>query len=140
MHYVASINQSLSWEYHHQLHCQRPLLLTESERASGHVRRGLASTQDEVTILAKQQNSPKLASNIDLTVVDICKFLLESYQGSVIIITRSSQVRISHLSNFGSSGMCVIVLTPCQIHREWSIDTQTTYSISIYWKLKVAGN
>jgi hypothetical protein len=36
----------------------------------------------------------KLANNIDPAAVDICKFLPESYQGSVIITTRSSQVRI----------------------------------------------
>jgi NB-ARC domain len=41
-------------------------------------------------------DNPKLASNMDLAAVDICKFLPESYQGSVIITTRSSQVRIGH--------------------------------------------
>jgi hypothetical protein len=41
-------------------------------------------------------DNPKLANNIDPTAVDICKFLPESYQGSVIITTRSSQVRIGH--------------------------------------------
>jgi hypothetical protein len=39
----------------------------------------------------------KLLSNADPAAVDICKFLPESYQGSVIITTRSSQVKIGHL-------------------------------------------
>ena len=34
--------------------------------------------------------------NSDPAAVDIRKFLPESYQGSVIITTRSSQVRIGH--------------------------------------------
>jgi hypothetical protein len=42
-------------------------------------------------------DNPKLPGNRDSTVVDIQKFLLESYQGSVIITTRSSQVKIGHL-------------------------------------------
>jgi hypothetical protein len=42
-------------------------------------------------------DNPKLPGNEDPTAVDICKFLPESYQGSVIITTRSSQVRIGHL-------------------------------------------
>jgi hypothetical protein len=41
-------------------------------------------------------DNPKLASTLDPTAVDIRKFLPESYQGSVIITTRSSQVRIGH--------------------------------------------
>lgn len=41
-------------------------------------------------------DNPKLASNMDPAAVDIRKFLPESYQGSVIITTRSSQVRIGH--------------------------------------------
>ena len=40
---------------------------------------------------------PKLPGNQDSTAVDIQKFLSESYQGSVIITTRSSQVKIGHL-------------------------------------------
>jgi hypothetical protein len=42
-------------------------------------------------------DNPKLLGNADPTAVDICKFLSESYQGSVIITTRSSQVKIGHL-------------------------------------------
>src|SRR5438045_3901236 len=41
-------------------------------------------------------DNPKLAGNIDPAAVDIRKFLPESYQGSVIITTRSSQVRVGH--------------------------------------------
>jgi hypothetical protein len=42
-------------------------------------------------------DNPKVTSNIDPGAVDIRKFLPESYQGSVIITTRSSRVRIGHL-------------------------------------------
>ena len=41
-------------------------------------------------------DNPKLPGNTDPTALDIRKFLPESYQGSVIITTRSSQVRIGH--------------------------------------------
>ena len=41
-------------------------------------------------------DNPKLASNMDPAAVDIRKFLPESYQGSVIVTTRSSQVKIGH--------------------------------------------
>jgi AAA ATPase domain len=41
-------------------------------------------------------DNPKLAGNTDPAAVDICKYLPESYQGSVIITTRSSEVRIGH--------------------------------------------
>ena len=41
-------------------------------------------------------DNPKLAGNTDPMAVDIRKFLPESYQGSVIITTRSSQVKIGH--------------------------------------------
>ena len=42
-------------------------------------------------------DNPKLPGNADPAEVDIRKFLPESYQGSVIITTRSSQVKIGHL-------------------------------------------
>jgi AAA+ ATPase superfamily predicted ATPase len=42
-------------------------------------------------------DNPKLPGNADPAAVDICKYLPESYQGSVIITTRSSQVKIGHL-------------------------------------------
>jgi len=54
-------------------------------------------------------DNPKVAGKVDPAAVDICKFLPESYQGSVIITTRSSQVRIGHsiqirkLENVGDS-------------------------------------
>jgi hypothetical protein len=41
-------------------------------------------------------DNPRVPGNQDLAAVDIRKFLPESYQGSVIITTRSSQVRIGH--------------------------------------------
>ncbi|KAN0068018.1 HET domain containing protein [Elaphomyces granulatus] len=41
-------------------------------------------------------DNPKLPDNTDPVAVDIRKFLPESYQGSVIITTRSSQVKIGH--------------------------------------------
>ncbi|KAN0070370.1 hypothetical protein V8E54_011239 [Elaphomyces granulatus] len=41
-------------------------------------------------------DNPKLAGNTDLAAVDIRKYLPESYQGSVIITTRSSEVKIGH--------------------------------------------
>jgi NB-ARC domain len=41
-------------------------------------------------------DNPKLAGNTDPAAVDIRNFLPESYQGSVIITTRSSQVKIGH--------------------------------------------
>jgi hypothetical protein len=42
-------------------------------------------------------DNPKLPDNADPAAVDIRKLLPESYQGSVIITTRSSQVEIGHL-------------------------------------------
>ncbi|KAL5327530.1 hypothetical protein ACEPPN_005229 [Leptodophora sp. 'Broadleaf-Isolate-01'] len=42
-------------------------------------------------------DNPKLPGKTDPTAVDISKFLPESYQGSIIITTRLSQVRIGHL-------------------------------------------
>ena len=42
-------------------------------------------------------DNPKLPRNTDLTAIDIGKFLLEPYQGSVIITTRPSQVKIGYL-------------------------------------------
>ena len=41
-------------------------------------------------------DNPKLGGNVDPAAVDIRKFLPESYQGSVIITTRSSEVKIGH--------------------------------------------
>jgi hypothetical protein len=42
-------------------------------------------------------DNPKLPGKTDPAAVDIRKFLPESYQGSIIITTRSSEVRIGHL-------------------------------------------
>jgi hypothetical protein len=41
-------------------------------------------------------DNPKIPGNTDSAAVDIRKFLPESYQGSVIVTTRSSQVKIGH--------------------------------------------
>jgi hypothetical protein len=41
-------------------------------------------------------DNPKLPGNTDPAAVNIRKFLPESYQGSVIITTRWSQVEIGH--------------------------------------------
>ncbi|KIN06945.1 hypothetical protein OIDMADRAFT_150200 [Oidiodendron maius Zn] len=41
-------------------------------------------------------DNPKLPENTDPAAVNIYKFLPESYQGSIIITTRSSQVKIGH--------------------------------------------
>jgi hypothetical protein len=41
-------------------------------------------------------DNPKLRGGTDPTAVDIRKFLPESYQGSIIVTTRSSEVRIGH--------------------------------------------
>ncbi|KAN0072834.1 HET domain containing protein [Elaphomyces granulatus] len=41
-------------------------------------------------------DNPKLPGNTDPTAVDIHKFLPESYQGSVIITTRLSEVKVGH--------------------------------------------
>ena len=42
-------------------------------------------------------DNPKLPGKTDPAAIDIRKFLPESYQGSIIITTRSSGVRIGHL-------------------------------------------
>ena len=41
-------------------------------------------------------DNPKVPGNTDALAVDLHKFLPESYQGSVIITTRSSKVKIGH--------------------------------------------
>jgi hypothetical protein len=47
-------------------------------------------------IIYDNYDNPKLPGNTDPTAVDIYKFLPESYQGSIIITTRLSQVKIGH--------------------------------------------
>jgi hypothetical protein len=47
-------------------------------------------------MICDNYDNPKSPGNMDPVAVDILKFLPESYQGSVIIATRSSQVRIGH--------------------------------------------
>jgi hypothetical protein len=41
-------------------------------------------------------DNPKLSGGTDPAAMDIRKFLPESYQGSIIITTRSSEVRIGY--------------------------------------------
>jgi NB-ARC domain-containing protein len=41
-------------------------------------------------------DNPKLTGNTDPAAVDICKYLPESYQGSILITTRSSEVKVGH--------------------------------------------
>jgi hypothetical protein len=48
-------------------------------------------------IIDDNYDNPKLSGNIDPAAIDIRRFLPESYQGSIIITTRSSQVKIGHL-------------------------------------------
>jgi AAA+ ATPase superfamily predicted ATPase len=47
-------------------------------------------------MICDNYDNPKLAGNTDPVAVDIRKYLPESYQGSVVITTRSSQVKIGH--------------------------------------------
>jgi hypothetical protein len=47
-------------------------------------------------IVYDNYDNPKLPGNTDPAAVDIRKFLPESYQGSIIITTRSSQVGFGH--------------------------------------------
>jgi hypothetical protein len=48
-------------------------------------------------IVYDNYDNPKLPGHTDPAAVDICKCLPKSYQGSVIVTTRSSQVTIGHL-------------------------------------------
>jgi hypothetical protein len=45
-------------------------------------------------VIYDNYDNPKLPGNTDPAALDICKFLPESYQGSIIITTRSSHVNI----------------------------------------------
>jgi hypothetical protein len=47
-------------------------------------------------IIYDNYDNPRLPGNTDLAAVDIRRFLPESYQRSIIITTRSSQVRIGY--------------------------------------------
>ena len=47
-------------------------------------------------VMYDNYDNPKLPGNTDPKALDIRKFLPESYQGSVIITTRSPQVEIGH--------------------------------------------
>jgi hypothetical protein len=52
-------------------------------------------------IVYDNYDNPKLPGNADRTAVDIRRFLPEAHQGSVIITTRSSQVKIGHRIRVG---------------------------------------
>jgi hypothetical protein len=52
-------------------------------------------------IVYDNYDNPKLPGNADRTAVDIRRFLPEAYQGSIIITTRSSQVKIGHRIRVG---------------------------------------
>lgn len=52
-------------------------------------------------IIYNNYDNPKLPGNRDSAVIDIQKFLPELYQGSIIITTRSSQVKIGYLIHIG---------------------------------------
>jgi hypothetical protein len=47
-------------------------------------------------VIFDNYDNPKVPGNTDPAAVNIKKFLPESYQGSIIITTRSSQVDIGH--------------------------------------------
>lgn len=48
-------------------------------------------------MICDNYDNPKLASNKDITALDITKYLPEAYQGSVLVTTRSSEVEIGYL-------------------------------------------
>jgi hypothetical protein len=52
-------------------------------------------------IVYDNYDNPKLPGNADRTAVDIRQFLPEAHQGSIIITTRSSQVKIGHRIRVG---------------------------------------
>ena len=52
-------------------------------------------------IVYNNYNNPKLPGNVDQTAVDIRQFLPKAHQGSIIITTRSSQVKIGHRVQVG---------------------------------------
>jgi tetratricopeptide (TPR) repeat protein len=59
-------------------------------------------------------DNPKVAGNADPASVDIRKFLPESYQGSIIITTRSSQVEIGipiQVRKLGNVGDSLVILS-----------------------------
>jgi ATP/maltotriose-dependent transcriptional regulator MalT len=52
-------------------------------------------------IVYDNYDNPKLRGNTDPTAVDIRRFLPEAYHGSIIITTRSSQVKLGHRIRVG---------------------------------------
>ncbi|KAN0067101.1 HET domain containing protein [Elaphomyces granulatus] len=52
-------------------------------------------------MICDNYDNPKLAGSMDPAAVDIRKYLPESYQGSVVITTRSSEVKIGHRIRIG---------------------------------------
>lgn len=87
-------------------------ILREHPSTSSLIRVGMGEDLDEVVDAVKawlsvsgntrwlmvfdNYDNPKFPDNTDPAAVDIRRFLPESYQGSVIVTTRSSQVRIRH--------------------------------------------
>jgi hypothetical protein len=65
--------------------------------------KGWLSLPENTRWLAIYDNydNPKLPGNTDPTALDIRKYLPEAYQGSIIITTRSSQVKIGHHTRVG---------------------------------------
>jgi hypothetical protein len=60
------------------------------------VKAWLSLPNNERWLIYGNYDKPKLPGNGDPAAVDIHKIFPESYQGSVIITTRSSQVKIGH--------------------------------------------
>jgi hypothetical protein len=52
-------------------------------------------------IVCDNYDNPKLRGNTDLTAVDLCRFLPETDHGSIIVTTRSSQVKLGHCIRVG---------------------------------------
>jgi ATP/maltotriose-dependent transcriptional regulator MalT len=72
-------------------------------------------------------DNPKLPGSIDPTALDIRKYLPESYQGSVIITTRSSQVTIGnriHIKKLENANDCLQILANSS-RREISVNSKT---------------
>jgi ATP/maltotriose-dependent transcriptional regulator MalT len=72
-------------------------------------------------------DNPKLPGSIDPTALDIRKYLPESYQGSVIITTRSSQVTIGnriHVKKLENLSDCLQILANSS-RREISVNGKT---------------
>ncbi|KAI3336292.1 kinesin light chain [Xylariaceae sp. AK1471] len=66
-------------------------------------------------------DNPKLSDTTDPAAIDILKYLPEAYQGSVVITTRSSQVKFGHAMRMGKLGNihdCLEILSTTSKHKE----------------------